>query len=126
MGVTTGSTPVTFDPSAPVSRGQMTTFINRLEEFLTGEGFDAGEADYFNDDDGTTHEANINAVASTGVAQGTDVGTFSPGNPVLRGQMASFLVRYLAVHRAAGHITPPGAGCPPPRPNPNNNGNTSG
>ncbi|HEY9566291.1 MAG TPA: S-layer homology domain-containing protein [Nocardioides sp.] len=51
MGVTTGSTPVTFDPSAPVSRGQMTTFINRLEEFLTGEGFDAGEADYFNDDD---------------------------------------------------------------------------
>src|SRR3546814_13847803 len=84
----------------------MTTFISRLQNFLTGEGFDAGEADYFNDDDGTTHEANINAVASTGVAQGTDVGKFSPGNPVLRGQMARFLVRYLAVHEAAGNITP--------------------
>src|SRR3546814_3011058 len=84
MEVTTGTTPVTCDPGAPVSRGQMTTFISRLQNFLTGEGFDAGEADYFNDDDGTTHEANINAVASTGVAQGTDVGKFSPGNPVLR------------------------------------------
>src|SRR3546814_2933889 len=31
MEVTTGTTPVTFDPSAPVSRGQMTTFI-RSEE----------------------------------------------------------------------------------------------
>src|SRR3546814_17077307 len=96
----------------------MTTFISRLQNFLTGEGFDAGEADYFNDDDGTTHEANINAVASTGVSQGTDVGKFSPGNPVLRGQLASFLVRYLAVHEEHGTTTTLAAGRPHPTPHP--------
>src|SRR3546814_15183452 len=57
MGVTTGSTPVTFDPSAPVRRGQLTTFIQRLEEFLTGEGFAQGWADLFNQGSGhTTHD----------------------------------------------------------------------
>src|SRR3546814_18283587 len=43
MGVTTGSTPVTFDTSAPVSRGQMATFINRLRALPTGEGSDRPE-----------------------------------------------------------------------------------
>src|SRR3546814_19411539 len=110
MGVTTGSTPVTFNPSAPVSRGQMTTFINRLQNFLTGEGFDAGEADYFDDDDATTHEANINAVASTGAAQGTDVGKFPPGTPVLRAPMHGFLVRYLPVTESPGNKPEAGRG----------------
>lgn len=107
MGVTTGKTATTFDPTAPVSRAQMATFINRLHEFLTGQAFDAGQADYFNDDDDqTNHEANINGVASAGIAQGTAPSTFSPGASVTRSQMASFLVRYLAVLEADDVITP--------------------
>lgn len=105
IGVTQGSTPATFDPKAPVTRAQMATFLNRMDAYLLPyEGFDAEGVDYFTDDDGSAHEANINAVASTGIAQGTAEARFSPGDAVTRSQMASFLVRYLAVIHGEGNI----------------------
>jgi hypothetical protein len=83
----------------------MASFINRSEKYLTGTPFTSTN-DFFVDDDGNPHEDNINAIASVGIAQGKTADTYGPNDPVTREQMASFLVRWFAVHEAAGDITP--------------------
>jgi len=50
-------------------------------------------ADYFTDDNGSTHEDSINRVREAGIAFGCTATTFCPSAPVLREQMASFLDR---------------------------------
>ncbi len=54
----------------------------------------------FFDDDGTTHEASIEAIANVGITKGCNPPTndrFCPNDPVTRGQMAAFLVRALSL-----------------------------
>ena len=48
------------------------------------------------DDDGTTHEPNINRVRAAGITTGCTATTYCPKQPVTRGQMAAFLFRALA------------------------------
>ncbi|MDH5422958.1 MAG: S-layer homology domain-containing protein, partial [Acidimicrobiia bacterium] len=50
----------------------------------------------FADDDDSVFEGDIEWLYSRGITQGTSATTFSPNNPVTRGQMAAFL------HRALG------------------------
>ena len=52
--------------------------------------------DYFSDDNGQTHEADINKVAEAGITGGCADGRYCPTGPVYREQMASFLARALA------------------------------
>src|SRR3546814_12515115 len=60
------------------------------------------------------HEANINAIADAGIAQGGADGSYGPGSPVNRSQMASFLIRHMAVLHSQGVIDSlPGPGEPP-------------
>jgi len=50
----------------------------------------------FTDDDGNTHEGNIEAIAAEGITRGCNPPTndlYCPDDPVTRGQMAAFLVR---------------------------------
>src|SRR5690606_13287776 len=50
------------------------------------------------DDDGSVHEANIEAIAAEGITRGCNPpqnDRFCPDDPVTRGQMAAFLVRAL-------------------------------
>lgn len=56
-------------------------------------GYPASAADWFTDDDGTTHEANINRLADAAVTLGCEPGLFCPEADVTRGQMAAFLRR---------------------------------
>lgn len=88
-----------FDPLADVSRGQMASFISRALTYLED---DQGRPesvpprtgdDYFSDDDGSVHEANINALADVGIVQGFADGTYRPAASVKRDQMASFVMR---------------------------------
>jgi len=65
--IISGHTDGTFGPTEDVSRAQMAKFINNGEKFLTGTAYSTTN-DYFTDDDGNTHEANINAIASAGIA----------------------------------------------------------
>ena len=51
--------------------------------------------DHFTDDEGSFHEADINAIAEAGVTLGCGGTRFCPDAPVVRGEMAAFL------HRAA-------------------------
>ena len=54
--------------------------------------------DWFSDDDGSTHEDNINKIADDGVTLGCDAeGHYRPGDNVRRDQMASLLGRALGL-----------------------------
>ncbi len=59
----------------------------------------------FADDDGSVHEADIEAVAAQGITRGCnppDNDRFCPDEPVTRGQMAAFLRRALNLEAGAG------------------------
>lgn len=88
----------TYRPSSTVTRGQMGTFL--------ANGYELGVSAVvrFSDIRGTTHEPRINAVADGGIAGGYSDDTYRPGDPVTRGQMATFLARSMDV---IGRVTPP-------------------
>ncbi len=95
-GVTAGCTATTYCPDANVSRDQMASFLVRALNLP------ATSTDYFDDDNGSIHEGNINRLAAAGVTVGCAVRRYCPKDPVNRDQMASFLVR--AFHLPASSI----------------------
>jgi hypothetical protein len=116
VGIAGGRTDGTFAPNGPVVRSQMATFVIRALEHRLGGPVDDGAptSDYFTDDDGDTHETNINKVAAVGITGGTSGGGFGPHQRVRRDQMASFLARTLAELVDAGTASVPGPPPPPP------------
>jgi glycosyl hydrolase family 18 (putative chitinase)/S-layer family protein len=90
-GISIGCSDGLFCPTDPVRRDQMASFLARALALP-----DATE-DFFTDDDGSDHEADINRVAAAGITLGCGDGTrFCPASLVSREQMAAFL------HRALG------------------------
>lgn len=94
-GLTSGCGVFRFCPELPVTRGQMASLLARALELP------APAADYFDDDDGTTHEADINRLRAAGIAMGCGPSRYCPGLAVSRAQMASFLRRALDVPGAS-------------------------
>ena len=86
-GITSGCRTGAFCPDGLVTRGQMATFLARALQ-LPSTG-----TDYFRDDEGSTHENNINRLRAAGITTGCGGTRFCPDGLVTRGQMASFLVR---------------------------------
>jgi hypothetical protein len=84
-GITTGCTATKFCPKDPVTRGQMSTFLDR--------GYELPDAshDFFTDDNGTAHEAAINKVAEAGIITGCGPNKVCPNGVVNRQQMAHFI-----------------------------------
>ena len=92
--ITSGCTATHFCPKADVSRAQMAMFLDRAL------GLAATTTDYFDDDDGRTGEASINALAKAGITGGCGRRRFCPTADVSRAQMAMFLDRALALASA--------------------------
>jgi uncharacterized surface protein with fasciclin (FAS1) repeats len=88
-GVVLGKTDGTFGTNDAITRGQLASIVARSLGL-------SGGADAFGDDDGTTHEDAINAIAAAGITQGNADGTFGPNDPITRGQAASIIARALA------------------------------
>jgi hypothetical protein len=86
-GIAGGYPDGTYRPNAPVSRGQMGTFLQR------GYGLTPGAGPTFPDVVGTTHEPGVRAIAGERIASGGTDGLYRPANSVTRGQMAAFLAR---------------------------------
>lgn len=86
---------------APLARITVAAFLLAATAVVADSADAAG---VFSDTAGNPHEAMIEAIAADGITGGcTADGTrFCPGNPVSRAQMASFIVRALAL--------PPGSG----------------
>ncbi len=85
--ITTGCGGGRYCPSTTVSRGEMATFLVRALSLPKAT------KDYFWDDNGSPHEASINAIAQAGITTGCGSGRFCPWGGLTRGEMASFLVR---------------------------------
>ena len=105
-GITKGCNPPINDrycPDDDVTRGQMAAFIRRAL------GLPHTNTDHFDDDNGSTFEADINAIAAEGITKGCNPPAndrYCPDRTVDRDEMASFLAR-------ARGLTPMG---PTPRP----------
>ncbi|MFZ0012992.1 MAG: DUF4397 domain-containing protein [Acidimicrobiia bacterium] len=96
-GITKGCNPPDNDQYCPddeLSRGEMAAFLNRAFDF------DAGTGDTFTDDDGSTFEADIEAIAAAGVTAGCNPPTndqYCPSRTLIRAEMATFLARALGI-----------------------------
>ena len=100
MGLVKGVSARRYDPNGRVTRAQMASFIARVHAAATG-GMPAATQDHFPDDNGNTHEANINALAELGVVRGRN-GKYFPAQAVSRAQMASFVMQDLGLQIAEG------------------------
>lgn len=91
-GITRGCNPPTNDEFCgddAVTRGQMAALLGRALELAP-----SGD-DVFDDDDDSVFEADIQALAASGITAGCGATTFCPREDVTRGQMAAFLRRAL-------------------------------
>ena len=87
--ITHGCSAYSVCPQNPVTRAQMASFLARALNLP------ATDIDYFEDDNDSTHQDNINRLAEARITQGCASEAFCPHNPVTRAQMASFLARAL-------------------------------
>lgn len=86
-GIAAGCTTTTFCPTAPVTREQMASFIDRALDLAPTA------TDWFTDDDSSIHEASINRLAAANIARGCSTDRFCPRSLISRAQMAAFLYR---------------------------------
>lgn len=89
-GITRGCSFTRFCPDTVLTREQMASLLARALDLPRGTG------GTFVDDDGSTHEADIERIAAVGITRGCGAVTYCPSSPVTREQMAAFL------HRALG------------------------
>jgi hypothetical protein len=87
--ITNGCSATKYCPVSSVTRGQMASFLARTMDLPVAT------KDYFSDDNGQTHEADINKIAEAGITGGCEPGRFCRLASVSRAQMAGFLVRAL-------------------------------
>ena len=88
-GVTAGCGGGRYCPAGVVTRAEMASFLVRALDLPQTT------TDWFTDDDTNTHEAEINALATSGITAGCGGGRYCPKAPVTRGQIAAFLYRAL-------------------------------
>ncbi len=98
-GITRGCDPplnILFCPDDLVRRDVMAAFLVRAFELP------ATNQDYYDDDNGSIFEDDINRLARAGITQGCAERRYCPAALVSRGQMAAFLVRSLGLAVGSG------------------------
>jgi hypothetical protein len=93
LGVVKGFDADRFGPTMTISRAQLATMLVQAYEELF-QPLDPG-SDAFTDDDGSVHEANIDAAAEAGWVTGRTATTFEPDGSARRDQVASMVARLL-------------------------------
>lgn len=92
--ITNGCSETRYCPTSAVTRGQMASFLARAMDLPPAT------KDWFHDDDGKTHEADINKIAEAGITLGCGSERYCRDQSVTRAQMAGFLVRALGLPEA--------------------------
>lgn len=88
-GITLGCGWRVYCPDRAVTREEMASFLVRALRLP------ASGTDFFTDDSASPHQADINALAASGITRGCGPSTYCPGSAVSREQMAAFLHRAL-------------------------------
>ena len=91
MGITKGTANGTFDPNGTVNRAQMVTFLWRL----AGEPAGKGTLPFTDVDADAYYAEAVRWAVAQGITKGTTASTFAPNEPCNRGQIVTFLYRYL-------------------------------
>ena len=99
-GIVNGTGAGTFSPSSVVNRAQMASFVVKVVDLVARADVGSGH-DAFSDDDGSVHEPAIDEAAVRGIVVGDSSRRYNPQSHVARDQMATFLVRGLAVMAGA-------------------------
>lgn len=101
VGIARGTGAGRYEPRRTVTRAQMATFVVGTFEAIVGRTL-APADDWFDDDDGSTHERQINVARDLGISMGTGrPRTYDPRGLITREQMASFLANALDALGAA-------------------------
>jgi hypothetical protein len=87
-GITGGCAANRYCPKQAVTRAQMASFLVRALGLPP-----AAAPNHFRDDDGSTHEADIDSLFEAGITSGCAADRYCPSASVTRGQMAAFLYR---------------------------------
>ena len=83
-----------YDPAAAVTRQQMALFMTRAVK-LADVDLPSGDQGFTDVGSSGAFAAGVNAAAALGIMDGTGATEFSPDEPVLRSDMALYLVRML-------------------------------
>jgi hypothetical protein len=102
-GITTGTSPTTFDPEDFITRGQMAAFLWRL----CGEITPSDTSGFTDVPAGAYFSRAVAWLAQTGITTGTSPTTFSPDDNITRGEMAAFLQRLANTPEAWTVVPPP-------------------
>ncbi len=97
-GITLGCNPpanTNFCPAQDVTRGEMAAFLRRAK------GLPFVTTDYFWDDNGSTFEDDINAIAADGITQGCGGGRYCGSVPMRRSEMAAMLANALRLPQSS-------------------------
>ncbi len=105
-GITAGCGGDRFCPKSTVKREQMASFLGRALALAPTT------LDYFTDDSGSPHEADIDRLAGSGITGGCAQARFCPSGSVTREQMASFLARALQLPPATSDFFADDGGSP--------------
>ena len=95
LGLTSGCGPERFCPEAPVTREQVAVFLLRVRDLVAARPGDC-PAVPFTDLDASFARDAVSVLHCVGLTGGTSATAFSPGEPVTRGQFATFLLALLA------------------------------
>ena len=91
-GITTGTSGSTFSPSDTCTRGQIVTFLNR---YAGSPSVTASDCDFTDVADSAYYYDAVLWAVENGITLGTSSTTFSPDDTCTRGQVVTFLYRYM-------------------------------
>ena len=98
-GITGGTDSTHFNPNGMTTRGQAVTFMWRAAGYPEPENYNNSFTDV---EWGKYYYYAVLWASEYGITQGTSATTFSPEEPVTRGQIATFLWRYASQPASAG------------------------
>ena len=85
----------TFSPFASVTRRDMASFLVRVQNVLEEDSYETDERFFTDVAEELPRADDINALAAQGIVQGVAEGRYGPFRPVLRSQMALFIMRHV-------------------------------
>jgi hypothetical protein len=92
-GIVLGRSETVFDPNGLVTRGQVATMIDRASTELLVPYPEVDGSSF--GDIAPPHADAIDRLAAAGILLGYDAATFGPNDPIVRGQAASVVMRWL-------------------------------